>query len=231
MRPLIKKELKTYIASPLAAIIFSLFLFLTGFAFTAHMTEPSLQNLPEASMRGMTYFMAVIFLFLTPLLTMRTFAEERKIGTIELLKTSPLTDQAIVLGKYFSVWILYGALLLLTLEYPIFLLSSGEPDPGPLVLSYLGLLLMGGAFLAAGIFCSVVTESQLIAAVLTFVFLITLWFLGEIGGPLAEKISISHHLESFSLGVLDLADISYYLLFTFLFLFLTVFYLKAERWR
>ncbi|MBI2082111.1 MAG: ABC transporter permease [Deltaproteobacteria bacterium] len=231
MWSLLKKELKIHIASPVAAVTFALFLFLTGFAFTAHMTEPSPQNLPEASMRGMTYFMAVIFVFLTPLLTMRGFAEERKIGTIELLKTSPLSDRAIVFGKYFSVWILYAALLFLTLEYPIFILLSGEPDPGPLTLSYLGLLLMGGAFLAAGIFCSVVTQSQVIAAVFSFVLLLTLWFLGEVGGVLGEKISVSSHLESFSIGVLDLGDISYYLLFTFLFLFLTVRYLRAEKWR
>lgn len=231
MWPLIKKELRVQFSSPIAAVVIALFLFITGFAFTAHMTQPSVHQLPEASMRGMIYFMAVMLLFLTPLMTMRTFAEERKMGTIELLKTSPITDRAIVLGKFLSIWILYLLLLLLTLEYPILILMSGEPDIGPMLLCYLGLLLMGGAFIAAGIFCSLITRNQLIAAVLTFVLLLTLWFLGETGGDLGEKISVAHHLESFSLGVLDLGDLGYYLLFTFLFLFLSVRILNSERWR
>lgn len=230
MWPLIKKELKVHIASPIAAVTFSLFLFLTGFAFTTQMTQPSLQHLPEASLRGMVYFMAVIFLFLAPLLTMKTFAEEKKIGTIELLKTSPLSDPSIVMGKFFSVLVLYTLLLLMTMEYPAFISFSGEPDPGPMILSYVGLFLMGAAFLAAGIFCSVVTQSQMIAAVLTFVLLLTLWFFGEAGEGIGEKISVSRHLESFSLGVLDLGDVAYYLLFAVLFLFLATRYLAGKSW-
>lgn len=231
MRSLIKKELKTMIATPVAAVAVALFLFLTGFAFTAQLTQASPRNLPEASMRGMIYFMAVVLLFITPFFTMKSFAEERSRGTMELLKTAPLTDFEIVFGKFLSGWICLGILLLLTFEYPIFLWIVGKPDFGPMLLSYLGLWLMTGAFLAAGLFCSVLTSSQMIASILSFVFLLTLWFLAEIGNPFLEKLSVSRHLESFSVGVLDLGDLAYYLLFIFALLFLTIRTLEAERWR
>lgn len=231
MRSLLKKELKTYLASPLAAVLSALFLFLTGFVFTAHLTQVSPYNLPEASLRGMMYFMAIVLLFLSPLITMKSFAEERKTGTMELLKTSPISDLQMVMGKFLSAWILCLILLALTVEFPIFLLLTGEPDIGPLLLSYLGLLLMGGGFLAAGLFCSALTKNQMSAALLAFVLLLVLWFLAEVGGPVGEKISVIGHLESFGVGVLDTTDVVYYLLFIFIFLFLTVRTLEAERWR
>ncbi len=231
MWPLIKKDLRISVSTPIAAALFALFLFITGFAFSAHVTRPSPYHLPEASMRGMIYFIAVILLFLAPLLTMRSFAEERRSGTLELLKTAPLSDLQIVLAKFLSHFLLLALLLLLTVEYPVFLFLSGEPDIGPLALSYLGLLLIGSAFIACGLFCSALTRNQLIAALFCFILLLTLWFLDEVGGEVGASLSILKHLEAFSQGVLDLADFSYYLLFTFLFLFLTVRYLEAERWR
>ncbi len=231
MFALIKKELKIQIASPILAVGLALFLFLTGFAFSAHVTQASPQHLPEASMRGMIYFMAVILLFVTPFLSMRVFSEEMKNGTMELLKTAPLTDLQIVLGKYGAMLILLAIFLLATAIYPICIAILGQPEWGPMLFCYLGLFLLGGSFLALGLLASALTKNQVIAAVLTFVPLLTLWFLSDVGGALGEKVSLITHLQSFSVGVLDSSDLFYYLAVIFFLLFLTVRYLEAQRWR
>lgn len=231
MLALIKKEIRVHFASPIFAVTSALFLFLTGFAFTATLTQASPHQLPEASIRGMISFMSVILLFISPFLTMRSFAEERKTGTIEFLKTSPLSDLQIVLAKYLGILGLLALLLLLTVEFPIFIAWAGEPDPGPMIVSYLGLFLLGGSLAAIGIFMSALTRSQMLAAILSFVTTITLWFLADVGGDIGEKVSIIAHIHSFSLGVLDTADLAYYLLVIFVFLFLTYRLLEAERWR
>jgi len=124
MLSLIKKELRIQFSSPIAPVVLALFLFLTGFAFTASLTQVTPTHLPEASLRGTVYFMAVVLVFLCPLLTMRTLAEERRQGTMELLKTAPLTDLQIVLGKFLAVFIFIAILLALTVEFPIFLMVS-----------------------------------------------------------------------------------------------------------
>lgn len=231
MFALLKKEILSHFASPIFAVTAALFLFLTGFAFTASVTQPSPTHLPEASIRGMMYFMSVILLFISPFLTMRTFSEERKTGTLELLKTAPLTDLQIVLAKYLGVLFLLATLLGITLEYPLWIAWCGDPDTGPMILSYIGLFLLGASTLAIGLFMSALTKSQMVAALLTFVVTITLWFLGDTAGSLGEKISIIQHIESFSVGILDTGDVAYYLLVIFVFLFLTFRVLEAERWR
>ncbi len=231
MFALIKKEIRVHFAAPIFPVAAALFLFLTGFAFTAYLTQPSTTQLPEASIRGMIYFMAVILLFVSPFFSMRSFAEERKLGTMELLKTSPLSDLQIVLAKYLGLLALLALLLALTVEFPIFIAIAGDPDPAPMILSYLGLFLLGASFLAIGLFMSVLTRSQMLAAILTFVLMITLWFLGDAGGKFGEKISPATHIHSFSQGVLDSADLAYFLMLIFVFLFLTFRYLEAERWK
>lgn len=231
MWALIKKELKSQVVSPILAVGLSLFLFLTGFAFTAHVTQVSAQNLPEASMRGMIYFMSVILLFVAPFFSMRLFSEEMRSGTMELLKTAPLSDLQIVLGKYLAALLLLVILLAATLIYPLFILWMGRPEIVPMILCYVGLFLLGASFLALGLFASVLTKNQVIAAILTFVPLLTLWFLSDVGGTLGEQFSLITHLQSFSLGVVSSVDLFYYLAFIGFFLFLTVRYLEAQRWR
>ena len=231
MLALIKKEIYVNFASPIFAVGAALFLFLNGFAFTAQMTQSAPGHLPEASIRGMIYFMSVVLLFITPFLSMRSFAEERKSGTIELLKTSPLSDLQILLAKYLGVLFFLLLLLLLTAEFPIFIALSGSPDLGPMLLSYLGLFLMGASFAAIGIFTSALMRNQMLAAISSFVIILTLWFLGDLGGEIGKKISLIDHLHSFSLGVLDSADTLYYLMVIFIFLFLSYRFLEAERWK
>ncbi len=229
MWSLLKKELRIYFASPIAAVLATLFLFMTGFAFTAYLTQTSPTHLPEASLRSLTYFMAVILLFLCPLLTMRTLAEEKRSGTIGLLRTSPITETQIVLGKFLASWLFLALILALTVEFPIFLTLSGDPDPGPMILAYIGLGLFSASLIAAGIFCSSLTRHQAIAALLSFVLILTLWFLAEVGGEIGRELSLSHHLDSFAAGLLDWGDFSYFLFFTLFFILLTVGSIGAER--
>jgi ABC-2 type transport system permease protein len=231
MFALIRKELLVHFATSIFTVVMTLFLFLTGFAFTASVTQVSAGSLPEASFRGMFYLMSIFLLFMCPFLTMKSFAEERQLGTMELLKTAPITDLQIVIAKYVAILALLFLSLLLTVEYPIILYTFGDPDPWPMFLSYVGLFLLGASFSAVGIFMSVLTRYQMLAASLTFVFNITLWFLSGWGGSLGKRISPLGHVESFAFGVLDSCDLAYYLLAIFLFLFLTLSVLEAERWR
>jgi ABC-2 type transport system permease protein len=231
MFALIRKEILVHFATPIFTVVVTLFLFLTGFAFTASITQISAGSLPEASFRGMFYLISILLLFICPFLTMKSFAEERQLGTMELLKTAPITDLQIVIAKYVAILVLLFLSLFLTVEYPIIIYAFGEPDPWPMFLSYVGLFLLGASFSAVGVFMSVLTQHQMLAASLTFVFNITLWFLSGWGGSLGRRISPLGHVESFAFGVLDSSDLSYYLLAIFLFLFLTLSVLEAERWK
>lgn len=231
MLALIRKDLRIYFASPIAYVTIALFLVLSGFAFSAQFQEINLGQLPEASMRGLLYFIAVVLLFISPFLTMRSFADEARLQTLELIRTSPLGDAEIVIAKFASVYLFVTVILLATIEFPLILFWQAEPDLGPILLGYLGLWLLGGAFVAVGIFMSSLVRSPMIAAILTFVTLLLLWFLGGMESAWAGKLSLIRHLESFSMGVLDLADLAYYFLFTLGFLFLTVRVQEAMRWK
>jgi ABC-2 type transport system permease protein len=175
--------------------------------------------------------MSMFLLFMCPFLTVKSFAEERQLGTMELLKTAPITDLQIVVAKYIAILALLSLSLLLTVEYPIIIYSFGDPDPWPIFLSYVGLFLLGGSFSAVGVFMSVLTQHQMLAASLTVVLKNKLWFLSGWGGSLGKRISPLGHVESFAFGVLDSSDLTYYLLAICFFLFLTLTVLEAERWK
>ena len=180
---------------------------------------------------------SITLLFISPLLTMKLFAEEKKLGTVELLRTSPLTSWEIVLGKYLAVIVVYMALVMTTLVYVPILYWVGKPEAGILIAGYLGLILIGAAWLSAGLFSSTLSENQVVSAVIGFVFLLMLfvlhWAEGLIEGWLGKIISklyIQQHYAGFAKGVIDTTDVVYFALFAFLFLFLSVRRLEAERW-
>ncbi len=231
MLALMKKDLRIYFASPLAYLTLALFLFLTGFAFSSQLVQMTPGQLPEASMRGMIYFIAVILLFMVPLFTMRTFSEESRLQTMELLRTAPISDVQIVLAKFMGAFVFMSVLLLSTVIFPLIMYWKAQPDTGPMLTSYLGIWLAGGAFVSLGVFISSLMRSPMLAALLSFVALLMLWFVGGLEQSWAAHISIIRHLESFSIGVLSMKDLSYYVLFIGTFLFLTVRWLEASRWR
>jgi ABC-2 type transport system permease protein len=177
-------------------------------------------------------------LFLLPIITMRTYSEEKRSGTIELLLTSPISDVEIILGKFFGALGLYCVMLLVTMIYVGVLFFFGKPEVKPIVSAYLGLLLVGASFISIGLFISSLTKNQIVAAAGTFTFVLMLWIIdwfGDQAGPTTREIvsylSITKHFEDFAKGVIDTKHIIYYLSFITLGLFLTAKSVDTERWR
>jgi ABC-2 type transport system permease protein len=251
-----RKELGHYFASPIAYIFIGLFLILSAFFFNVFLNfyiqqsfQAQMQSMrygmpPEMDVPGlvMRQFFGVIstlVLFFTPILTMGSYAEERKRGTMELLMTSPVTEFQIVLGKFLASLTLFSIMLLPTATYLIYMFLHSEPAPPwkMMLAGYAGVLLLGAALLSLGSFISSLTENQLIAAVLTFAAFLILWVLdlgrsAESGlAELFTYLSVVRHYDDFTRGVLDTSSLIYYLSFTFLFMFLTVRSVDSMRWR
>ena len=182
--------------------------------------------------------MSLILLLMMPLLTMRLFSEEKKSGTIELLLTYPIKDMEAIMGKYLACLSLFFLMLLLTALYPFLLIVFAKPEIGPILTIYLGLFLMGAAFIALGTLVSSLTENQIIAAAVTFgillLFFLIGWastFVGSSFGSVLEHLSIMKHFQNFTKGVIDTQDIIFYINFIIFSLFLTGMSLESKKWR
>jgi len=180
----------------------------------------------------------ILVLFLMPAITMRTYSEEKRSGTIELLLTSPVTDFQIIMGKFLGSMGLFAAMLGVTLIHIVLLFIYGNPEWKPIVTVYLGLLLMGGCFISMGLFISSLTKNQILAYISTFAVFLLLWvitWMGSFSGPTIDKLtqylSIIDHFDDFGKGVLDTTHIIYYLSFITFGLFLTSKAVESERWR
>ena len=229
------KELGTFLTSPMAYIVSAIFIGLSGASFTTYLAQSSYS---DTSIRGFLEAAQLLILLFSALLTMRLISEERKLGTWELLLTAPVREYEIVLGKFFSGLIVLAGMLILTLYFPVLLMIFGDPDTGPILTSYLGLLLLGSASLAIGIFASSLTPNQIVAAVVAGGILFGLWFLGMVGnlipqpvGEILSYFSLSEHFHGFVRGIVDTRDVIYYLSVTAVFLFLSVRSIETERWR
>jgi len=249
--PVFKKEMRLYFTSPTAYVVIAVFLLLAGYFFFAifdFFTRASLQtamnpqmgrdlNVTDNVLRPLFSNVSVILLLLMPLVTMRQFAEERRSGTIELLLTYPVRDGAVLLGKFLAALALYVIMLVLTLVYPALLFYFARPEWGPVLTGYLGLLLLGAAFIATGLFASSLTENQIVAAMTTFGILLLFWVIGwtaetwRAAGPVLTQLSLIEHFDNFTKGVLDTRDVIYYLSFIVFALFLTLRSLEARRWK
>ena len=230
-----RKELYTYLVSPIAYAAAAVFLLINGLIFFLILssglgTEPNLRPLLPT--------MAFLLLLVIPVLTMRLIAEERGSGTIELLMTFPLTDTQVVIGKYLATMVVYVLMLVPTLVYVAILKIYGNTEWGPLITAYLGLLLLGGSFVAAGLFSSSLVRNQLVAGVIGIGLLLLSWLFsaasGVFGPRLADLLtylSLNAHFENFGQGVIDLKDVVFYLSFIAGALFLTVRVLESSRWR
>lgn len=244
------KELRSYFASPIAYIMIGLFALLFGWFFYVYLMAFSSQsqqmaqfggggaNINQMMIRGLFQNTAVIILFVMPMITMRTYSEEKRSGTIELLLTSPVTDLQIIVGKFLGALALYGSMLLVTMIYIAILFRIGEPEWRPIVAGYLGLLLMGCCFLSAGLLISSLTKNQIVAGFLTFATFLMLWvinWLGESSGPTTRDVlnylSIPQHFDDFARGIVDTKSVVYYLSFITFGLFLTAKSVGSERWR
>ncbi len=230
-----KKEINAYFSSPMAYLIGAVFLILTGLFFAQYLLATQ-----EASMKGFFSPASFFLLLISPVITMRLIAEEQKMGTLELLLTSPVTDLQVVMGKFLAGVAMIAGMLLLTLYYFVLLIWVGDPDLGPIFTGYLGLLLLGSAILSVGLLASSFTSNQIVSAVVALGILLLFWLLGSAGAFLnaipwarsfLEYISLSSHYSDLVNGVLDTRDITYYVSFTVAALFLTVRSLESRRWR
>src|SRR5438045_6388639 len=243
------KELRGYFASPIAYIVIGLFALAYGYFFYALLLffdRSSMQmagvgaqqaaNVNEQLISPAFQNTMVVFLFILPMVTMRTYSEEKRSGTIELLLTSPLTDAEIILGKFFGALGLYAAMLLVTLLYIGILFVYGHPEWRPVIAAYVGLLLMGGAFVSIGLLISSTTSNQIVAGVVTFVVFLLLWIVGWFAdsagptiGPITQYLSITEHFDDFSKGIIDSKHVIYYLSLITFGLFLTAKSVDTER--
>jgi ABC-2 type transport system permease protein len=251
--PVYKKELRSYFSSPVAYVVIFVFVAIIGvwwffwdFQRYVLMSMQSMQNpyyaealnVNEMVMRSLFGNLALIMLFVLPLLTMRLFAEERKTGTYEILFTLPLRDWETLVGKFLACWTVFALMLALTVIYPITMALLTNPEPLPILAGYLGMLLLGGAFISFGLFVSSLTENQMIAAFGTYGLLLVVlamgWsssFVGPTVGTVLKDINVFNHLQEFLKGVVDTRDVVFYLLFSYLFMFLTLRSLESKRWR
>lgn len=245
------RDLRSYFTSPIAYIVIAGFMVIMGWMFFFNLSHFNLQNMQyqqfnmgkgvsitEGIIRPLYGNMNVIFLFLVPFITMRLLAEERKLHTIELLFTSPITLTQIIFGKFLSSFLLVLIMLSLTVVYPIVLFATGNPELGPIVSSYVGTLLLSGCYLSIGLLFSSVTENQIVAGALTFAAGLFFWLVswatqtaGPVLGEVLTYLSLISHYNSFGQGLLNTSDIFYYLSFIGLGLFLTHRVLDSFRWR
>jgi ABC-2 type transport system permease protein len=244
------KELRTYFASPIAyivtgfwALVFGYFFYVMLYFFLQRSQQamgmgPQSVNVNQDMIRYVLSNASVVVLFVLPAITMRTYSEEKRSGTIELLLTSPLTDLQIILGKFLGTLALYGAMLLVTVLYIALLFWFGNPEVKPILAGYLGLLLLGGCFLSIGLFISSLTKNQIVAAVITFVTFLMLWVIdwmaSDATGTTAtvlRYLSITGHFEDFSKGIIDTKHVIYYLSLITFGLFLTAKAVDTERWK
>jgi ABC-2 type transport system permease protein len=245
------KELKAYFASPIAYIVIGFFVLMFGFFYYTLLgifIEQGMrmmglqggptQNVNEQLIRPLFLNASVLLLFVLPMVTMRTYSEEKRSGTIELLLTAPLTDVQIILGKFLGAMGLYAAMLAVTLIHVGVLFAFGTPEWIPIATGYLGMLLMGGCFISLGLLISSFTRNQIVAGMITFALFLLLWVINwpaSMVGPttrdVLDYLSITNHLDDFTRGIIDTKHVLYYVSFIAFGLFLTARSVDTERWR
>lgn len=231
------KEFRTYIRTPIAFVFMTVFLVVMGWLFFWVGSRTFFQR-GVLEMRGFFGNIPFVFLFFIPAISMRMWAEEKKLGTMEILLTLPLREWEVVLGKFLAGFTLLIATLFFTLPIPVMLGLVGRPDFGPIWGGYLGVVFLGAAYLAIGLFASSLTENQIVAFILAVVLCFVLYIFGHLTlqGILPSslesfvfKMSLYSHYESIQRGVLDTRDIFYYLSIILFFLFLNVRVIQGRR--
>jgi len=236
-----RRELHSYFGSVIAYVLLAVFLLLSGYFFYSDLIFFVLFGgftLATGLWQFVFLDMRLVAMLILPLLTMRLFAEEKKLGTMELLWTYPVRDSEIVFGKFLAAWCFYVAMLLPTAIGPMVFYHYYPFDIAPVMAGYLGMLLMGSAFIACGLFISSLTENQVVSAMVTYGILVLFWFLtwNEEAGShevmrLLLGVSLFDRFFNFTRGVIDTKDVGFFVMFVALFLFLTWQSLATRTWR
>ena len=235
MITIFQKEFKSYFNSPIAYIFIITFLLFSSWLFFR-----TFFLIGQAHMRPLFGILPWLFLILAPAITMRAWAEEKKMGTMEVLMTLPLKDYEIVLGKFLASFIFLITAVLLTFPLALTIYFLGEPDNGTIVGGYLGACLMGGAYLAIGLFISSLTQNQIVAFIVSIVVCFAFLIIGEdivlmsapaILSPVFTYLGLGAHFESISRGVIDSRDLLYYSSVIAFFLFLNTLAIESRKWK
>lgn len=229
-----RKEFRSYFQSTIAYIFITLFLVLSQWIYFSGFFVMN-----QATLRDFFDLVPLVFLFFVPAVTMRMWAEEQKLGTAELLLTFPLRDREVVLGKFLASFAFVSLTVLLTIPLAITVAALGDPDNGAMVGGYLGCLLLGGAYIAIGLWVSSMTQNQIVAFLVSLIICFLLYIAGSglvLGTvprwlvPFFANLSLGYHFDSITRGVIDSRDILYYLSIIGFFLFLNVRVIESRRW-
>ncbi|HXV67668.1 MAG TPA: ABC transporter permease subunit [Nitrospira sp.] len=253
VQAVIAKELRGYFVSPIVYVVGAVFLLLFGFLSYLYVGFASAQaiqlmqmqggmaqiNLNDLVFRNLFASMRLVLLIILPILTMRLFAEERKLRTFEFLMTSPISIMEIVTGKFVSVFLIYLGLLGLTGLVPTVLMLFSDFDWNPVWTGYLGMALLGALFLSVGVFASALTENQIVAAFVSFGILLTGWLVSGLGALLGDTaasrvityVSFMEHYDRLVRGLIDTSDLVYFGSGLILMLFLTHRVVESARWK
>jgi ABC-2 type transport system permease protein len=252
--PVYRRELKSYLSTPIAYLVGVIFLLVSGVLFLMILLDYSRYSfellragyglrmegltVAEGILRPTLSATSFLLLFMLPLLTMKSFSEEKKSGTIEILFTYPLRDTEIVMGKFFAAFTVMAAILAFTFSYGLVMAYFKPPPLREAFSGYLGIFLLGSLYISVGIFISSLTENQVIAGAWTFgtnmLFWLSGWVAGDsqsIAGRALRYISAFGHFEGFTAGVVDTRDVVYFVTLSGLFLFFTLRGLESKRWR
>ncbi len=247
---IVRKEWRGYFASPIGYVVIGMYALVFGLFYAVGLYYFARQSMAGPQMGGGPMNMnlmligyalrnsSIVLVFVVPLITMRMYAEEKRLGTVELLMTSPITDFQILIGKFLGAMSLFVAMIGITVIHIGLLFVYGNPEWKPVVTGYLGLLLLGGCIVSIGLFFSSLTKNQIVAGMFTVAVVLLLWLIewlssifGQTGAAVLGYISLSSHLEDFIRGVVDTQHVIYYLSVTTFALFLTSKAVDSERWR
>jgi ABC-2 type transport system permease protein len=233
----VKKEVRSYMNSPIAyiAALFYLIVCAVWFYFIQQFLARD-----AATLRSYFSIVPIIFIVLIPALTMRIWAEERKLKTEEILLTLPIKDWQVVIGKYLSILLFIFGILVLTIPIPLTLNRLGNFEAGEIIGEYIGTLLLGSAGISIGLFISSISKNQISAFIFSVLALIFITLIGQVNiildlpvwlADFVRFLSMDHHFSSFEKGLIDTRDLAYFVLMTAFFLFLNIKVLIFRKWK
>ena len=237
MFAILKKELNSFFASTIGYLVIAIFLIINGLFLWVFNGDFNILNAGFADLNSFFFIAPWFFLFLIPAITMRSFSDEFRLGTIEILKTKPITDWQIVIGKYFGALLLIILALIPTLIYAYSIIQLSYPvgniDIGSIIGSYVGLLFLASAYTAIGIFTSSISQNQIVSFILAIVISFFIYYgfeaLADLGiSESLRQFGMHAHFESISRGVIDTRDIIYFVSVTIFFLFISKLKLEIE---
>jgi ABC-2 type transport system permease protein len=228
-----KREIKAYFNSPVAYIVVTVFMLIAGYLYWSQLFLEK-----QTELRYYFTLTPLIFTFIVPAITMRLFAEEKGSGTLEMLITMPVRDWEVVLGKFLAGVAMLAAIVGMTAFYGVTLSLLGPVDAGPMLTGYLGIFLMGGAYVAIGVMASSLTRNQIVAFILAFGISFALFIFGQIVhyapdwlAPVLSFLSMGNHFESLSRGVVDSRDVVFYLSVMVVSLVIATASLESRKWK